>query len=621
VPAYRASLTAATRWAVAAVGLAWEAARWQLLSVAVLSVLDGAVPVGAAWALRSLLNDLTRSEVSGWAVSLAVVGIVLCGFIGVAGHAAQSYLQTVMHRLISITVEARLFRAIHSVDGVASFENPAKLDQIRLAEQAGGAAPQGVIESGMSLVQAGVTALGFVLAILVLCPWLVLVVAVAAVPTALLQLRLAGLRAGVQLETSVYQRRLIFYRLLATNVQAAKEVRLFGLANFLIARMLRELGRSNAVEAAADRSAARIGLVIGALSGAVSLVGASAATYLAANHRLGVGDVTVLLAAIVALQATVAQVTECTATGYGSLLLFSQYLAVTEVAVATEPTAPAGVEAPPLTDSIEFDEVWFRYSADQSWVLRGLSCRLPAGQAIGLVGLNGAGKSTMIKLLCRMYEPERGCIRWDGIDIATMDPALLRMRISAVFQDFMAYDFSAADNIAIGSLDAMGDLDRISEAAARAGADQIIRGLPRGYQTMLSRIFPPDEQDGRGAALSGGQWQRLALARAFLRKDADVLILDEPSSGLDAQVEHALHHTLGSMRDGRLSLLISHRLSGLRSADLILVLEDGCITERGTPAELATSGGTFARLFELQAEGYRLPAAKSRTSDAVDSRG
>jgi ATP-binding cassette subfamily B protein len=212
----------------------------------------------------------------------------------------------------------------------------------------------------------------------------------------------------------------------------------------------------------------------------------------------------------------------------------------------------------------------------------------------------------MIKLLCRLYEPQRGCIRWDGTNIRTLEPASLRRRISAVFQDFMAYDFTAADNIGLGSLDRLGDQAAIQEAARLAGADDTIRALPGGYQTLLSRIFPAD-RDGSTATLSGGQWQRIALARAFLRSTADVLILDEPSAGLDAQVEDALHQTLGTLRAGRLSLLISHRLSALISADLILVLEGGQIREQGTHCELTAAGGGYATLFALQAAGYHRP--------------
>lgn len=540
---------------------------------------------------------------SDLAVGGAVLGIVVAGFVAAIGQVVQTYLHAVLQRKLRLTVEARLFRAIHAVTGLSSFEDPARLDRIRLAEQAGESAPDGVLGSGLTGLQSAVTGAGFVITILVLCPWVVLVVLAAAVPTALLQLRLGRLRTEVLLDTSVYHRRLIFYRYLATDARAAKEVRLFGLGDFLIGRMLRDLGSANAAEAAVDRAAARIGVSIAALSGLVTITGASAAAVLAWHHRLSIGEVTVLLAAVIALQALVGQVTESASHGYRSLLLFGHYLAIE----ADAASVAAGEPVPPLQSGIEFDDVWFRYGPDQPWVLQGLDVVLPAGTSIGLVGLNGAGKTTLVKLLCRFYEPERGSIRWDGQDLRTLDPAQLRARIGAVFQDFMAYDFSAGDNIAIGALDALGQADRIEAAARRAGVHDIITNLPAGYATMLSRIFPPDEHAGQAAELSGGQWQRIALARAFLRADADVLILDEPSSGLDAQVEQELNRTLGAIRAGRLSLLISHRMSALKSADLIVVLDNGRISELGTPAELTQAGGTFATLFALQAEGYRLP--------------
>jgi ATP-binding cassette, subfamily B, bacterial len=582
--------------------------------VLVLSVVDGAVPVAAAWFLRLLINGLSAEPISTAAVSISVAGIVGCGWLEVLGRAGQQYLRTVLQRSIRTLVEGRLFRAIHAVPGLSGFEDPRKLDQIRLAGQAGESAPDSVLNSGLGLVQAAITGMGFVTAILLLYPWLLAVVLLAAVPTCLLQLRLARSRADLLLDTSTYHRRLVFYRFLAIDVRAAKEVRLFGLGDFLIGRMLGELGSSNRAEAAVDRVAARIELTIGALSGFVTLCGATAAAYLAAHHRLTVGDVTVLLAAVVALQTTIASVTEHVSDGYRGLLLFQQYLAVVEPTDQADLGTGAVGE---LAEGIDFSDVWFRYAEDLPWVLRGVSCRLPAGQAVGLVGLNGAGKTTMVKLLCRLYEPERGTIRWDGIDIRTLDPAALRRRISAVFQDFMAYDFTASDNVAIGSLDARSDPERIRRAAVRAGVDAKLQSLPHGYRTMLSRIFPADE-DGRTAELSGGEWQRVALARAFLRTDADLMILDEPTAGLDAEVEHELHQSLRGFRSGRLSLLISHRLSTLSSAELILVLADGEILERGTPAELLAGGGAFARLYRLQAAGYRLDDADWAGAELAD---
>jgi ATP-binding cassette subfamily B protein len=265
-----------------------------------------------------------------------------------------------------------------------------------------------------------------------------------------------------------------------------------------------------------------------------------------------------------------------------------------------------------LERGIELRDVWFRYSDAHPWVLSGVDLFLPADAAVALVGCNGAGKSTLVKLLCRLYDPTKGAILWDGIDLRDMEITQLRRRIGAVFQDFMHYDLTAAENIALGDIDAAGaapgERDRIVAAAELAGAHEMLSQLPRGYDTMLSRIFV-SEQDKHnpetGVVLSGGQWQRLALARAFLRDKRDLLILDEPSSGLDAVAEHEVHTRLRKHRRGRTSVLISHRLGAVRGADQIVVLDGGAIVERGTHEELITTDGLYAELFRLQAAGYQ----------------
>jgi ATP-binding cassette subfamily B protein len=243
---------------------------------------------------------------------------------------------------------------------------------------------------------------------------------------------------------------------------------------------------------------------------------------------------------------------------------------------------------------------------------------LPRGSVVALVGLNGAGKSTLVKLLCRFYDPDRGSIRWDGVDVREMPVADLRQRIGVLFQDFMCYDLTAAENIGFGDLGALHDRDRIVDAARRAGVDRAVERLPRGYDTLLSRIFsdPDGDDTDAGAGLSGGQWQRLALARTLLRSDRDLLILDEPSAGLDAEAEHAVHERLRTHRAGTTSVLISHRLSAVRRADAIVVLAHGRIVEHGTHAELMTLGGRYARLFELQANGYVDPPGVDRLTAA-----
>jgi ATP-binding cassette subfamily B protein len=364
--------------------------------------------------------------------------------------------------------------------------------------------------------------------------------------------------------------------------------------------MRRDLATSNAAEDAVDRRSARVEAMLGLLAAAVGAAGVAVAAVLGVRGALSPGDVVVFLAAIAALHSVITGATEQAARAYESLILFGYFQDIDEETTATVPGAAVAA----LAHGIEFHDVWFRYSDELPWVLKGVSLRLPAHQSIGLVGVNGAGKSTIVKLLCRLYEPQRGRITWDGIDLSGLEPISLRRRMSAVFQDFMAYDLTAAENIGLGRPESLHDLTRIRAAAELAGVDHTLAALPRGYDTMLSRIFPDDE-DGRTQTLSGGQWQRIALARAFLRDDCDVLILDEPSSGLDAQAESLLHQRLAALRPGRVSLLISHRLNSMRDADRILVIDDGRIVEAGRHDDLMLADGRYATLFHLQSEGYQ----------------
>jgi ATP-binding cassette subfamily B protein len=279
-----------------------------------------------------------------------------------------------------------------------------------------------------------------------------------------------------------------------------------------------------------------------------------------------------------------------------------------------------------LRRGIELRDVWFRYDDEHPWVLRGVSLFIPQGIAVALVGLNGAGKSTLVKLLCRFYDPTRGAILWDGEDLRTVDLAELRGRIGAVFQDYMTYDLSATENVAVGDLSALDDQSRVHAAARRAGIHEVLEKLPQGYETPLTRSFfggSDEKEDQAGVRLSGGQWQRVALARAFLRDRRDLMILDEPSAGLDAEAEHEVHSRLRAHRAGQTSLLISHRLGTIRDAEQIVVLADGVIVEQGIHADLVSAGGAYARLFALQAAGYRADPAAADVSrlarDCIDA--
>jgi ATP-binding cassette subfamily B protein len=261
------------------------------------------------------------------------------------------------------------------------------------------------------------------------------------------------------------------------------------------------------------------------------------------------------------------------------------------------------IDVSELRRGIDVRDLWFRYDDTAPWVLRGVTFTIPAGRSVGLVGANGAGKTTLVKLLLRLYEPTQGQITWNGVELQHMCATQLRQQVRVTSQDFVAFDLSAAENVGLGDLDHLDDRERIRAAAALAQVDRALDQLPVGYDTLLSRVHT-DELGRAGTTLSGGEWQKVAIARALMRSEATLLILDEPSSGLDAEAEHEIHLALADHQPYT-KLLISHRLNAIRDADVILVLSGGKITEQGTHEELLKIDGEYARLFGLQATGYK----------------
>jgi ATP-binding cassette subfamily B protein len=252
----------------------------------------------------------------------------------------------------------------------------------------------------------------------------------------------------------------------------------------------------------------------------------------------------------------------------------------------------------PITRGFVFENVGFRYPDAARWALRELNFELQAGEVLALVGENGAGKTTLVKLLARLYDPDEGRILLDGRDLRDYDLDDLRGNVGVIFQDFVRYHLTAGENIGVGQIDDMDNRVRIDAAARRSGADEVIAGLPMGYDQLVGRRFKT------GVDLSGGQWQKIAIARAYMR-DAQVMILDEPTAALDARSEFEVFERFKELSDDRTAVLISHRFSSVRMADRILVLAEGRLEASGTHEQLLAQGGRYAELFELQAAGYR----------------
>ncbi|MGW0802605.1 ABC transporter ATP-binding protein [Nonomuraea sp. NPDC002799] len=598
--------TGLVRRAGGAIRLIAAAAPGCSILLLVLALVEGLLPAIAAWGVKLLLDEVALGAgASTERVVTATTMVVLSGLLlGVRGS-VNGFVSARLRRAVGLLARDRLLRRVNAYPGLAPFEDPDRLNRLKLAEQSGEQLPEELPGAIVSTLRSVIMAAGFVTALMIVWPPIVALLLAAAVPTIFLQLLQGRRRAHLDERVTPLMRRLWFFQTLLTDARAAKEVRLFGLESHLHGRTLGELRRAHAAEAGLDRRELRLDLLLEVMGAAVAASGAVAAAYLAINGRISIGDVSIFLAAVGGVHTAIGSAADASATAYRGLLLFRHYQDLVD---RPEPARERPeVTTPPLRRGIELRDVWFRYGNDQPWVLRGVDLVIPYGAAVALVGRNGAGKSTLVKLLCRLYEPTAGTVYWDGVDLRSLPAHELRARIGAVFQDFMTYDLTAAENIGLGRLALRDDRAAIRAAAESAGIDAALSALPGGYDTMLSRVYEPDDLDGASGLLSGGQWQRLALARAFLRADADLMILDEPSAGLDAEAEHQIHQRLTQLRSGRTSILISHRLCAARDADAIVVLDQGQVIEQGGHGDLMAADGTYAHLFRLQAAAYRKP--------------
>ncbi|MEV0229533.1 ABC transporter ATP-binding protein [Nonomuraea sp. NPDC050786] len=603
-----APVTAGPRALVAAgaraLRLAWRSAPGQLAGVSAATLAGGAVPIATAWLTKVVLDRMVSPGPAGAVVGLAV-GLACAGVVGAVVPQLGQYLQGEADRRIGLRAQDELFSAVERYTGLRRFEEPAFLDRLRIAQHSA-RSPGQIIGALLGLGRDGLTLAGFVASLALISPAFTAIVLASALPALAVELRISRQRADLLLRIEPAERWQFFYSDLLTTADAAKEVRLFGLGPFLRGRMNAQLGAANSAHRAMERKELAAQGALALLAALISGGGLIWLLTAAGQGRFTVGDVSVFVAAVAGVQGSLGGLVHATAAAHRLLLLFWHYAAIIDSGPdLPEPAAPRAL--PPLRRGIELRDVWFRYSDEHPWVLRGVNLHIPCGHSTALVGRNGAGKSTLVKLLCRFYDPTRGAILWDGVDIRDVPVAELRARIGAAFQDFVAYDFSAADNVAVGDLSALGDPARIEGAAREAGIHHVLAGLPYGYDTLLTRVFSgtfPDDDPRSGVMLSGGQWQRLALARAFLRDGRDLMILDEPSAGLDAEAEHDIHTRLRKLRGGRTNVLITHRLGAVRDAGLIAVLADGEIVERGDHDELMRADGSYARMFALQSAGY-----------------
>lgn len=490
----------------------------------------------------------------------------------------------------------RLMAHAASLD-LAQFEDSAQQDRLeRARRQVSGRT--GLIGTVLGQVQALLTLASLAAGVAAFTPWLVVLIGAALVPALLNEWHFT--KAGYRLAwfRSPERRRLDYLRYVGASVETAKEIKLFGLSDYLTdlygAVAARLLGENRSLATAR----ARWGFAFASLGTLAYYAAYAVIVWRTVAGSFSVGDLAFLAGAFQRLRGGI----EGLLLGLTQVTGQAQYLDdfYTFFAIRPQIRTPAHpVPVPsPIREGLVFEDVGYRYPGTQTWALRHLSFAVRAGETVALVGGNGAGKTTIVKLMTRLYDPQEGRVLLDGVPLPDYDLAALRARIGAIFQDFVRFDLTAGENVAVGRIEAAADVDRIAGAAARGLAAPVIERLPEGYAQPLGKRF------AGGLDLSGGEWQKIALSRAYMR-EAEILILDEPTAALDARAEHDVFARFRELSAGRTTVLISHRFSTVRMADRILVLEGGRVLEEGSHAALMARDGRYAELFTLQAEGYR----------------
>ncbi|MGH9495071.1 MAG: ABC transporter ATP-binding protein, partial [Candidatus Sulfotelmatobacter sp.] len=443
-----------------------------------------------------------------------------------------------------------------------------------------------------------ITAIAYSGAVMFYSPWLMLLLVAAVVPAFLGETHFAFLGYAKNFRQTPIKRQLDYLRQAGATKEAAKELKLFNLASFFTDRF----ARLSEVIYEQDVELARKRLGIGSILSFISTGGYYGAyvyvIWRTVAGRLTIGDFYFLITAIMQASSNIQQVLS-TLSGIADQALFLTDLLAFFQMQPTIKSKPNALPAPrPIRRGFEFRNVSFQYPGNERRVIDHLNFHLHPGERVALIGENGQGKTTIVKLITRLYDPTEGEILLDGIDLREYDLEDLYSEIGVIFQDFMRYEMTARENIAVGKIDEVEDLELLRSAAEKSLADGVIARLPGKYDQMLGRRF-----DG-GLDLSGGEWQKLALARAYLR-NSQLLILDEPTAALDARSEFEVFQRFAELTTGKMALFISHRFSTVRMADRILVLENGRIAEEGKHDELTHLGGRYAEMFELQAASYR----------------
>ncbi len=591
---------AALRQVPTVLGYVWESGRAVVVLGVAARVVASLLPPALFWVSKLIVDTifgiLTAHQPVGsrlwWLVALEFALAILAGLIG----RLIDYLDALLAGRYTHYVSIRVMEHAAGLDLIA-YEDPVFYDRLERA-RVQATDRLYMIQAIGRLIQQAITTLTLSISIMVFSPWLLLLLVVGVIPAFVGETHFAFLGYAKNFRQTPVRRQLDYLRTLGGSKEAAKELKLFGLKGFLTDRF-RTLSSQVYEE---DVSLARRKGIAGSFLSAIGTAGYYTAYVFAVWKTVtGVftfGTLTLLANAIREASSNLQQTFSTLSTIADQALFLTDLVAFFEMRpkVTSKPNA---LPAPrPITRGFEFRNVSFRYPGSSRLVLQGFNFHLRPEERIALIGENGEGKTTIVKLLTRLYDPAEGQILLDGIDLREYDLEDLYREIGVIFQDFMRYEMTARENIGVGLIAQVGNLPLLQQSAQKSLAHDVVQRLPSGYEQMLGRRF-----DG-GVDLSGGEWQKLALARAYLR-DAQVLVLDEPTSALDARSEYEVFQRFAELTAGKMALFISHRFSTVRMADRIVVLENGRIAEEGSHDALTRQGGRYAEMFEMQAASYR----------------